>query len=222
VKTFITVNRAAKHAEYANLCDWYGVQLYTWGDDGSLRKYWWRGLREARAVCKGRLIAQPYLARSFPEAPWQLEDPLYTAEEYTPPNYNEAAIWLALCAGADDILFYTAANVHPANPKVYSYFLERRDLVAAYPEIFGRIRRYQPYLAGRRKAFDAGDGRRVGATFTLANGKSLRVTVDTFDAYPRVDFQESGPGPAGSAPNHRSGLSGSGAKTAPAPRPAGP
>jgi hypothetical protein len=188
-ETFITVAKGTDATKYAPLCDRYGVQLYVWRE-GTLRKWYWDELLKIRAACRGQLVVHPWLAKSCLPAPVFDGQALWEAEEYQPLDYTEASYWLAICAGADEILGYTAYSINPAYPRFRSHFLSRVDLVEGLKEILRVIKEYRPFLAGQRTPFGAAGERVVGAVFTRTDGARLRVSIDTHEQRPKVYFEQ--------------------------------
>ena len=204
VKTFLTFGKNATAAEWANTAEIAGLQLYGYGEaapGGTLKAWNWTYVQAWRAAHTGKLWVHPYLGKRaapfFAQYPTTADgkvlapDPFLSAEEYVPLAYNEAAIWTSLCAGADDILFYSAYSISQPYP-VFSYRIaKRRDLLPGYKSVLARVRFYEKYLAGVRSPFDQGTV--VGAAWTLPSGESLTVRVDTDEFDPHVYFQVSGP-----------------------------
>lgn len=201
ILTYASFGKGAKPEQWANTADVAHLQLYIY-KEGTLRKWYWDYVLAWRAAHQGKLWVGPYLGKNatpfFALFPKQgLPDPVWTASEYTPVAYNEAACWAALCAGADDLLFYSAFAINSGYPQHYYRISERWDLLPGYKALLARIRKYEPYFAGKRETFDK--GQLVGATWTLPGGEKLTVTVDTLEALPRVDFLETKPVPTPTA-----------------------
>jgi hypothetical protein len=198
MQSFVSVSKSADPKLWKDAADVIGLQLYVW-KEGTLRKWYWDYVVAWRAAHKGKLWVHPYLGKSLPTlsqvAPssGKAPDPVWMSEDYTPAAYNEAAIWCALCAGADDVLFYSAFSINPGYPKSYYRITERWDLLPAYKRMFERIRGYERYFVGKRETFDR--GQIVGASWTLPTGEKLTVTVDLHEQLPRVEWAESKPTP---------------------------
>jgi hypothetical protein len=189
--TFISCARRTP-TTHVNLCPWLGWQSYSWKEAGWLKQWYWDDLRRIRPLCTGRLVVHPFLGLNA--IPYSLRDrPDWRQEdrEYTPVAQNEAAMWLALCAGADDFCFYTAYELPNVGGIAFtsgrSYILDRPVWLEQYKAVFRQIRRYERYLVGRRELIEVGTV--LGANWTLENGSGLRVTVDVeSEVYPRLRF----------------------------------
>jgi hypothetical protein len=200
MKTFATFGRDAKPADWANISEIVGLQLYTHGEV-SLRKWYWEYVRDWRAVHTGKIWVHPYLGKraapffgQYPAGPNGTilqPDAFWSAQEYTPVAWNEAAIWAALCAGADDILYYSAYAISPSYPAFEYRIVKRWDLLPGYKAVNARIRFYERFFAGVRTPFD--DGTVVGAKWVLPTGETLTVNVDTFEWRPLVSMAISMP-----------------------------
>lgn len=182
MKTFGTVGKSAKPEVWANVTDAVHLQLYIY-KEGTLRKWYWDYVLAWRAQHKGLLWIGPYFGKSY--AAFPTTDPVWNDEVFTPIAYNEAAIWLGLCAGADDWLGYSAYAISNTYPAFNWRLTDRWELLPGYAELFREIHTYDRFFAGgKRETFD--NGRVVGATWTLPSGEALRVEVDTFETKPKA------------------------------------
>ena len=193
-ETYITVSKSADHVTYANLADNYAIQLYV-NKEGTLRRWVWEDMVSARAITKGKLIANLQLIKNnTPNMEPYKSDPVWQAHEYPSVAYIETSMYMAMCAGADGILFYTLydAFIHPDKEPKFTkgnYILERWDYVRGLTDIFQRFIKYKKYFReGKRISFD--EGRLVGASFILPDGKAIKVFCDTFEYNPKVIIQE--------------------------------
>lgn len=213
MKTFLSLTKNADPAVWANISDIASLQLYIHGE-GTIRKWYWDQVKAWRAVHTGQLWVHPYLGKrqppffgvypklTIPPVPPATTprivplppDPVWSAEEYTPLRYNEVAIWTALCAGADDVLFYSAFSISNALPKFQYRIAERWDLLPGYKSVLARIRFYERYLKGTRTPLPEVPGSPVvGAVWTLPSGESLEVRCDTSEWDPQVYFEQRAP-----------------------------
>lgn len=186
MKTFGTYSKAANPATWANVTDVAHLQLYIY-KEGTLRKWYWEYVLQWRAAHRGQLWIGPYLGKGVTPY-FGLKDPVWSEESYTPVGYQKAAIWLGLCAGADDWLGYSAYSISPSYPKFSYRLTERWDILPGLTEIARQIKEQERFFRdGTRVTFD--NGRFVGAQWSLPTGEALRVTVDTFEALPDVDIE---------------------------------
>jgi hypothetical protein len=187
MKTFLTFSKGAVPNVWKNSADVIGLQLYIY-KEGTIRRWAWDYVKQWRAAHSGKLWVHPYLGKnSLPYGLPYINDPKWKVQEYTPLAYNEALIWAALCAGADDVLFYSAYAVNPSYYPDYYNILERDDLQPGYKALIAQVRSYERFFAGTKTTFDDGS-RIVGATWTLPTGEALTVRVDTLEAKPDVTF----------------------------------
>lgn len=195
IKTYLPFTKGAKPEDWANISDIVGLELYIHGE-GTIRKYYWDYVLAWRKAHAGKLVVLPYLGKRVPphfglyprNAAGQLlaPDPVWSAKEYTPLAYNEAAIWAALCAGADDIWYYSAYSISNLVAESEYRIAKRWDLLPGYGMLHEQIRSYERFFAGKREPFD--EGRYVGAVWTLPTGETLTVRVDTYETKPDVTF----------------------------------
>lgn len=189
--TFITCSKGM-HEKYFNLTPWIGQQAYTWKEANWLKRWYWEDVQRIRAGHNGRVVVHPWLGlNAIPYALRDRPDWNVWDREYTPVAQQECAMWLALCAGADDFCFYTAYEMANegglAYPGTRSYILERPIWCEQYKAVFRQLRRYEKYLAGTRARIEVGTV--LGATWTLGDGSGLRVTVDVeSEVFPRLRF----------------------------------
>lgn len=198
VQPYITVAKGAKHSDYAVLGPklQYGVQNYLGKslDGGGLKVVGYDNMLAARAVATGPLYTMPYLGKSV--VPYfGRNDPVWRAQEYVQPSFNEALAWLGLIADSNGILYYTAYSIDFNNPKNYSRIGERWDLLPAYKLIHQRIQSYAPFLQGTGVVKGRSVvGTSVIGTWTKPSGEMLTVTVDCgVELYPRVDWKVTTP-----------------------------
>lgn len=198
VQPYITVAKGAKHSDYAALGPnlRYGVQNYLGKslDGGGLKVVAYDNMQAARAVAKGALYTMPFLGKS--SIPYfGRNDPVWRAQEYVQPSFNESLIWLGLIAECDGALYYTAYSIDFNNPKNYSRIGERWDLLPAYKSIHARIQSYAPFLQGTGVVKGRSVvGTSVIGTWTKPSGEVLTVSVDCgVELYPRVEWKVTQP-----------------------------
>jgi hypothetical protein len=179
--------------DYVNLVPLFCAQYYSWKEANWLKRNYWDDVtRLVAASTSGRVAptlwlgmnAVPWPLRNNPD--WRTQD-----REYTPVKQQEAAMLMALCAGASDLLFYTAYE-YPnqgglALESGKSYILDRPIWLAQYKAVFAKLRKLdaQYFSVGKRQPFAVGTT--VGATWMLPDGSGVKITIDyEVEVYPDV------------------------------------
>jgi hypothetical protein len=166
--------------KYVNICPVFAAQYYSWKEGNWLIKNYWEDVKRLVAASTGRVVATHWLGMNA--VPWSLKDqPDWKTKdrEYTPVAQQEVAMWMALCAGASDLLFYTAYE-YPAPGDLAlesgrSYIIERPIWLEQYKAAFAYIRKHERYFAGVRALLP---GNAIGAQWTLPDGSGIKVTFD--------------------------------------------
>lgn len=180
---FITVGKGAAHGTYAPLIGpgGYTVQNYISPkilDGGGLKAVAYDAMLAAKAVAQGAVYSIAYLGRNTTPY-FGRNDPVWRAEEYSDPSFNEAVMWLGLIAGCDSPYFYTAYAIDRDHPREYSRIAERWDLLPAYKLMFAKVQRAAEVMQSpgvQKVAQTAPNG--VACTWTKPDGSGVRVTVD--------------------------------------------
>lgn len=195
METFASFSKSAKPEQWANITKNVHLQLYIY-HEGGLKKWGWDYPKAWKAAhTGGKVYVGPYLGKNMPlffglypkhpdgqpapPIPWWVDS------IYTPVQWNEAQVWMAVCLECE-VLFYSAYSISPSIPTASYRITDQPRLLAGYAEVFRQVKEAERFTKVVKPVqFD--NGRFVGATWTLPTGEALRVEIDTLDAHPNVD-----------------------------------